>query len=89
MPRDRCFNLGIFDEAHKTAGREAAFRAFALEDRNVPIEKRVFLTATPRHYDVRKKDKEGDKALIYSMDDPAIYGPLVHTLSFAKRQNAA
>jgi predicted helicase len=30
-----------------------------------------------------------DKALIYSMDDPAIYGSLVHTLSFAKRQNAA
>ena len=57
---------------------------FALEDRNLRIAKRVFLTATPRHYDVRKKDKEGDKALVYSMDQPATYGPIVHTLSFAK-----
>ena len=57
---------------------------FALEDRNLQIAKRVFLTATPRHYDVRKKDKEGDKALVYSMDQPATYGPIVHTLSFAE-----
>ena len=57
---------------------------FALDDRNLPIAKRVFLTATPRHYDVRKKDKEGDKALVYSMDVPATYGPIVHTLSFAE-----
>ena len=78
------FDLAIFDEAHKTAGREGANFGFALEDRNLQIAKRVFLTATPRHYDVRKKNKEGDKALVYSMDQPATYGPLVHTLSFAK-----
>jgi predicted helicase len=78
------FDLGVFDEAHKTAGREGAKFGFALEDRNLPIRKRVFMTATPRHYDVRKKDKEGDKALVYSMDQPATYGPIVHTLSFAE-----
>jgi superfamily II DNA or RNA helicase len=78
------FDLGIFDEAHKTTGREGAKFGFALDDRHVKIAKRVFLTATPRHYDVRKKDKEGDKALVYSMDVPAIYGPVVHTLSFAE-----
>ena len=78
------FDLGVFDEAHKTAGREGAKFGFALEDRNLPIAKRVFLTATPRHYDVRKKDKEGEKALVYSMDEPRTYGPMVHTLSFAE-----
>ena len=78
------FDLGIFDEAHKTAGREGAKFGFALEDRNLPIEKRVFLTATPRHYDLRKKNKKDDKVLVYSMDQPATYGPFVHTLSFAK-----
>ncbi|HAH65430.1 MAG TPA: hypothetical protein DCL72_08145, partial [Rhizobiales bacterium] len=78
------FDLGIFDEAHKTAGREGEKFGFALDDRHVHIAKRVFLTATPRHYDVRKKDKEGDEALVYSMDVPAIYGPVVHTLSFAE-----
>ena len=82
--RTEPFDLGVFDEAHKTAGREGAKFGFALEDRNLPIRKRVFMTATPRHYDVRKKDKEGDKALVYSMDQPAIYGPIVHTLSFAE-----
>jgi predicted helicase len=78
------FDLGIFDEAHKTAGREGAKFGFALDDRHVQIAKRVFLTATPRHYDVRNTDKEGDKALVYSMDVPATYGPRVHTLTFAE-----
>ena len=80
----KAFDLGIFDEAHKTAGREGAKFGFALDDRHVQIAKRVFLTATPRHYDVQKKDKEGDKALVYSMDVPATYGPRVHALTFAE-----
>ena len=78
------FDIGIFDEAHKTAGREGSRFAFALEDKNLPIAKRVFMTATPRHYDVRNKDKEGDKKLVYSMDVPEVYGPIVHTLTFAE-----
>ncbi|MDD4880035.1 MAG: DEAD/DEAH box helicase family protein [Gallionellaceae bacterium] len=80
----RPFDLGIFDEAHKTASREGTRFSFALEDGNLPIRQRLFFTATPRHYDVRKKDKEGDNALVYSMDRPEIYGPVVHTLSFAE-----
>ena len=36
----------------------------ALEDTNLPITKRVFMTATPRHYNVRNRDKEGDKKLV-------------------------
>ena len=84
MDGQKPFDLGIFDEAHKTAGREGSRFAFALEDANLPITKRVFMTATPRHYDVRNKDKEGDKKLVYSMDVPEVYGPIVHTLSFAQ-----
>ena len=80
----RPFDLGIFDEAHKTASREGTRFSFALEDANLPIRKRLFFTATPRHYDVRKKDKEGDSTLVYSMDRPEVYGPVVHTLSFAE-----
>jgi len=74
--------LGIFDEAHKTAGREGARFAFALKDQNLPITKRLFLTATPRHYDVQNKDKEGDSPLVFSMDSTEVYGPVVHTLTF-------
>src|ERR1051326_5203786 len=57
------FDLGIFDEAHKTAGREGLKFSFALKDENLPIKKRLFVTATPRHYDIRKRDKEGDAVL--------------------------
>ncbi len=78
------FDLAVFDEAHKTASREGTRFSFALEDTNLPIRKRLFFTATPRHYDIRKKDQEGDNTLVYSMDKPEIYGPVVHTLSFAE-----
>ena len=77
------FDLGVFDEAHKTASRDGTRFSFALEDTNLPIRKRLFFTATPRHYDVRKKDKSGDNVIVYSMDRPEVYGPVVHTLSFA------
>ena len=62
MPDGFSFDLAIFDEAHKTASREAAHYAFALQDKNISIKKRLFLTATPRHYNINKKDKEGRSA---------------------------
>jgi hypothetical protein len=44
---------------------------------------RLFLTATPRHIDIRHRDKEGEFR-VYSMDDKTVYGPRAHTLSFGK-----
>lgn len=82
------FDLGIFDEAHKTTGREGKTSAFALSDNNLPLKKRVFMTATPRHYNVLKRDKEGDAKLVYSMDVPESYGSVVHKLPFAKAARA-
>ena len=84
MQRGESFDLAIFDEAHKTAGREGVHFGFALSDKNLAIRKRLFLTATPRHYDLRKRDKEGDARLVYSMDAPEIYGPVAHQLTFAE-----
>ena len=84
MKRGDAFDLAIFDEAHKTAGREGVHFGFALNDKNLAIRKRLFLTATPRHYDVRKRDKEGDARLVYSMDAPEVYGPVAHKLTFAE-----
>jgi predicted helicase len=78
-----CFDLGIFDEAHKPAGREGRNFAFALEDKNLPIRKRLFLTATPRHYNPLNKNKDGDAQLVFSMDNPEIYGRQVFRLTFA------
>jgi superfamily II DNA or RNA helicase len=78
------FDLGIFDEAHKTAGRGGRNYAFALEDSNLAIRKRVFLTATPRHFNPQRKDAEGDAQLVFSMDKPDVYGPQAYRLTFAE-----
>jgi predicted helicase len=83
MDNDFRFDLGIFDEAHKTAGREGKKFGFALKDDNLSIKKRLFLTATPRHYNISKKNEEGDFDLVYSMDNPDVYGEISHQLSFA------
>ncbi|MCX6981027.1 MAG: Helicase associated domain protein [Verrucomicrobia bacterium] len=84
MEPGESFDLAIFDEAHKTAGREGVHFGFALSDKNLAIKKRLFLTATPRHYDLRRRDREGDARLVYSMDAPEIYGPVAHQLTFAE-----
>jgi len=84
MPSGAAIDLAIFDEAHKTAGREGTRFSFALTDNHLTIRKRLFLTATPRHYDVERKDKEGNAKLVYSMDVPGVYGPVARTLSFAE-----
>jgi hypothetical protein len=53
----------------------------ALDDEKLRINKRLFLTATQRHIDIRKRDKDGD-VQVQSMDDESLYGPRAHTLSF-------
>jgi len=81
---DETFDLAVFDEAHKTAGREGRNYAFALDDANLFIRKRLFLTATPRHYNPHHRDREGEAQLIFSMDRPEVYGPQVIRLTFAE-----
>ena len=76
------FDMGIFDEAHKTTGREGGAFSYALSDERLRIRKRLFFTATPRHYDIRHRDTEGEYRM-QSMDDPQVYGIRAHTLSFA------
>jgi superfamily II DNA or RNA helicase len=87
MKKGESFDLGIFDEAHKTAGREGRNYGYALDDKNLPIAKRLFVTATPRHYNPSKRNKEGEATVAFSMDDPNVYGEQCHTLSFSKAAN--
>ena len=77
------FDVAIFDEAHKTTGPTATTFATALSDSRIQIRKRLFFTATPRHYDINKRDEDGDLKFV-SMDDEAVYGPRAHTLTFSK-----
>ncbi len=84
MQAGESFDLGIFDEAHKTAGREGRNFAFALEDKNLPIRKRLFVTATPRHYNPLNKNKDGDAQLVFSMDKRETYGLQAYRLPFGE-----
>ena len=43
----------------------------------------MFLTATARHYNIRKRNKDGDFD-VASMDNEAVYGPVAYRLPFAE-----
>ena len=75
-------DFAVFDEAHKTTGPKEGLFAFGLSDKNILIKKRLFLTATPRHYDLRKRDKDGD-VITVSMSDEKVYGKVSYRLSFS------
>lgn len=73
--RGLVLDLGIADEAHNTAGSAEKAFGLMLSDDAIPIRKRLFMTATPRI--VRKRGYD-----LVSMDDEAVYGETVYTLSF-------
>ena len=93
------FDLIICDEAHRTAGA-VAVRGEGLGVRGdkgesnfmkvhhnsfVRAAKRLYMTATPKVYtdSVVKTAKEKD-AVLYSMDDEEIFGPVFYELSFSE-----
>ena len=69
----RSIDVAIFDEAHNTAAKKGGLNAFGLEDKNIAIEKRIFMTATPRKYQLRRKN-EDDMRISFSMDNKDIFG---------------
>ena len=71
------FDLGIMDEAHKTAGDKNRLFSHLILEKNIKIERRLFMTATERRY-------RGESDAILSMDDPNDYGEIIHKLSFKK-----
>ena len=80
-PPGEAFDFAVFDEAHKTAGREGRNFALALDDKNLPIRKRLFLTATPRHYNPHDRDREGEARLLFSAEIRTIPHPGVSRLT--------
>ena len=73
------FDLAIFDEAHKTAGSGSGLFSHALDEENLAIEQRVFMTATPR---ISRK-------AALSMDNAEVYGKVWYRLSFAEASAAS
>jgi superfamily II DNA or RNA helicase len=80
--KGQTLDLGIFDEAHKTTGDKEGLFAFGLSDKNIRIKKRLFLTATPRHYKLNNRDKDGDFQVV-SMSDETVYGKVSYRLPFS------
>ena len=78
----QAFDLGIFDEAHRTAVPSESHFSTGLENEDIPIQKRLFMTATPRYHECRL-----DGVSMHSMDDRKTYGPVGHVLSFNEAVN--
>lgn len=68
------FDLVIGDEAHRLTGQPRDEFRVALDRRQVVARKRLFMTATPRV-------RDGED--VVSMDDPRVFGPRAHTVTFA------
>ncbi len=69
------YDFGIMDEAHRTVGLKGSLYSHLLFDKNIPIIKRLFMTATERRYK-RSSDE------IASMDDIKLYGEDFEVLTF-------
>ena len=71
--KDQSFDIGIFDEAHKTVNNDTF--GYLLYDTNCKINERIFFTATPKYY-------EGNSDKCISMSDGEIYGEVIYNYNF-------
>jgi len=84
------FDLIICDEAHRTAGvskrEETNFKLVHSND-NIKGKKRLYMTATPKVFDVGQEDKEKleeNLVQIFDMNDEAIFGHTFFEYSFRR-----
>lgn len=93
------FDAAVMDEAHRTAGAGKVDNSpwqMCLQDDDIRIDRRLFMTATPRVHKARKSAKKqkafntADDLLEeyidhgVSMEDEAAYGKLAYEFSFAE-----
>jgi superfamily II DNA or RNA helicase len=79
------FDLVIADEAHRCAGPEAGVFATVLDAAKIKAQRRLFMTATPRYFTGRvKKAAQEASYEVASMDDKERFGPVFHSLGFAR-----
>ena len=69
------FDLGIFDEAHKTVNSDTF--GFCLKDDKCKINERIYFTATPRYY-------KGKEETCISMNNKEIYGEEIYSYNYHK-----
>ncbi|MFD7232162.1 Helicase associated domain protein [Streptomyces sp. NPDC059881] len=81
------FDLAVLDEAHMTAGDAARPWAAIHDNQRIPVDFRLYLTATPRILASPRpqRGKDGQELEIVSMEaDSATYGPRIFDLGLAE-----
>ena len=84
------FDLVLCDEAHRTTGIERPgdrTSPFVLvhDAERIRAAKRLYMTATPRIYTEGARARAATHDVeVFSMDDPATYGPEFHRLPFSR-----
>ncbi|QIP36631.1 DEAD/DEAH box helicase [Komagataeibacter rhaeticus] len=85
------FDLIVCDEAHRTTGvtfggeeNDSTFVRVHNQD-YLAGRHRLYMTATPRIYgDVAREKAEKEGAIVYGMNNEAIYGPEFHVITFSE-----
>lgn len=84
------FDLIICDEAHRTTGvtltgEDESYFVKIHDGELIRAGKRLYMTATPKLFrsEVKKAASERD-AVLASMDDESIFGPVLHRLGFGE-----
>ncbi|MDE1655095.1 helicase-related protein [Actinotignum schaalii] len=84
----RDFDLIICDEAHRTTGvtltgEDESYFTRVHNNDYLRADKRLYMTATPKIFNPKVKDAAKEKdAVLASMDDVALFGPVFHRLGF-------
>ncbi|MFE2060759.1 Helicase associated domain protein [Streptomyces sp. NPDC059446] len=78
------WDLVVVDEAHRTSGALGKAWAGVHDDGRVPALRRLYMTATPRLWEVADREGPEGGELVASMDDEAVFGPVVYRLSLSE-----
>jgi len=79
------FDIAFADEAHRCAGNVSEAFGCVLDSKRIRSDKVLFMTATPRILSKQTKSKaEGRDTEIVSMDDPQVFGEVLHQLKFSQ-----
>jgi len=77
------FDLALCDEAHRLVGHSESQFATVLHDKKIRARRRLFMTATPRYFTERAKERGAEQDIeLVSMDDETTFGPELHVLTF-------
>ncbi|WP_312845911.1 Helicase associated domain protein [Streptomyces sp. WAC05292] len=80
------WDVVIVDEAHRTSGPWGKPWAAIHDNAVIPADRRLYLTATPRVAEpwAGAGEATGEPALVASMDDEQVFGPVAYRLTLAE-----